>query len=925
MQSPSSEVLKEFEELVAAPLTHSSTLFLQEDGSPMHFYVPPGPWKRLLSPLIEHGGGLLCRMRQPRALLLAPPGEGFKGGPDAYISARFVAECVRAGELLDPDAFRLVPEELTTRPCCSHELVPGRLNGRSSFTRAEDLAILMYIRDYVPVGASVTGTTVWKEMSLVQLTRHSWQAMKSRYLKKLRGRESEYQLQARTVIPTLVYPHCSLCRDTRGFSTTAGGQEEEEDSVEREASGDRDIQEDSSTLAGNNPDEPLEQDGLATQGDNAGSIQGAFAPPLSSTKVSSTEGALVLNASNQPAGLEISEVAENADRDTAPSLISNHNDKRIVDSDRGRQVATGGSLEDRKKELRVNTSSDHASNSPEVDMPKGIVSTSLGFPEPNPPSVRKLDNLGHLKAAQCNLESQSLIIQQAGYEIDLSAETEDERRSVDLHEKCNEVSAAVATSSPLKKDVVMCIKGSSGEKPQKEQGSGGKNSVQHLNTPCKDQSGEIRTKFPLKERLLEGHHAQITKPPLDETPLEERELESSDKAPQHKMDHRDQNAGNGIKRSRDEATHKDQDAVVELKDTESSEEEEVQIKRRKKTSVNELGNLGSSKSSVPVKCKGKQWPRIRHKCIESSDDEEFQIKRRIKAPPVKGYLHIFEKANEEFESEDYTPDLANLTTEKTKVHQRSMEHPSPEQIFGLQKHVLDERSRETALEEGSKENEHHRSSPEHHICEQTQGMKHFVTYEDSRLAELEGDALNHGPKENEQCRRSPELQICEQTQGLRHFVTSENSRISELDEDLMRNTQCSGSQEPLPCWQPLRLNQFVCGEDSQIDENLIQANVAPCSPLPSQTEVDKATKSLQSLMNEFGLSLATVTQAFLKNSGELKATKYFLKNSVRPDGYPIWSRQDDLDLQNENSQLICNLNNKFGAGNVAKRIAFLRS
>lgn len=694
--------------------------------------------------------------------------------------------------------------------------------------------------------------------------------------------------------------------------------------MEGEASGERDSQEDS-TLAENNPDGPLEQDGLSTQGDSTGTIQDGFAPPVSSTKVSSTEGALVVDASNQPAGLETSEVEENADRDTAPAPVSNRNDKCIVGSDLERQVASGGSLEDRKKKLRVNTSTDNASNSPEVDVAKGIDSTSLDFPEPSPPSVRKLDNLLHLKPAQCRLESHSLKTQQAGYQIDLSAEDEDGRGSIDLHEKGNEVSAALPTSTHHKKDVVMCIKAPSGEMPQKEQGSGGKNSVQRLSTPCKEQSGFIRANFPLKGGLLEGQQARISKPPLDETPYEEREAESSDKPSQHKMNHRGQNAGNGIKRSRDEALHEDENAVIELKDMESSEEEEVQIKRRKKTLVNELENLGSSKSCVPVKCKGKQWPRIRHKCMESSDDEEFQIKRRMKAPPVKGYLHIFEKANEEFESEDDTPDLANLTTEKTRVHQRSMEHPSPEQMFGLKKYVLDECSRDSTLEAGSKGIEQHRSSPEHHICEQTPGMKQFVTNEDSIVAELEGDALDYGPKKNEQCRRSPELQACEQTEGLQHFVTSENSIVSELDEDPKRNTQCSGSQEPLPCWQPLRLNQFVCGEDSQIDENHIQANVAPCSPSPSQTEVDKATKSLQSLMNEFGLSLATVTQAFLKNSGELKATKYFLKNSVRPDGYPIWSRQDDLDLQNENSQLICNLNNKFGAGNVAKRIAFLRS
>ncbi|KAJ1109170.1 hypothetical protein NDU88_006534 [Pleurodeles waltl] len=934
MLSPSSEVLKEFEELAAAPLTHPSTLFLQEDGSPMHFYVPPGPWKRLLSALIEHGGGLLCRLRQPGALLLAPPEESFKAGPDTYISARFVAECVRAGELLDPEGYRLVPEDISTQPCCSHELVLSRSNSRSSFTRAEDLAILMYLRDHAPVGAAVTGTAVWKEMGRVQLTRHTWQAMKSRYFRKLRGRESDYQLRARTVIPTLVYPHCNLCRDTRGQNTTANGQEEQEDSVGGEASGERDIQEES-TLGESHLDGPLARAGHAMHDGRTGTLRGSLAPPVSSTKVSSTEGARVLEAGNTPAQLEISEVTEKGVIGASSAALSSlNNDKCILGSDRGRQSAThsasdaGGSLKDWKEPNNKDThqtskSGNNVTSSKEFNATKSIYSKSLDSPELSHTNARKLHGIGNSKAPQCSLESHSFITRQSEFNvIDLSAEDEDGTRSTDLPEKGKEASATVATNTPHKKDLMM--KSPPGELPQKQQSSGVKSSAHCLNTNSKEQTGAIGDKIPMERLLPEVHNSPITTPPLDENPREEREAGSSFKLPQQKMDHRDQNAANGIKRSRDEATHKEQNAVDEFKDMESSEEEEVQIKRRKKTSVNALENLGNSKYSVPVKCKAKQWPRIKYKNMESSDDEEFQIKRRTKAPPMKESLHIFEKANEEFESEDDTPDLANLTAEKTRLHQRTLEHPSPEQISGLKKYVLSECSSVSALEECSTAKEQQRKSTEH-ICEETQGLKQFVTNEDSRVGELEGDALEKGSKEDEQYRQSPELQVCKQPQGLKHFATRENSSVSELEEDPKRNTQCSGSPEPLPCWQPLRLNQFVCGEDSQINGNHIQANVVPCSSSASQIEIEKAIKSFQSLMNEFGLSLVTVTQAFLKNSGELEATKYFLKNSVRPDGCPIWSRQDDLDLKNGNHQLICNLNNKFGVGNVAKRIAFLRS
>jgi len=72
----------------------------------------------------------------------------------------------------------------------------------------------------------------------------------------------------------------------------------------------------------------------------------------------------------------------------------------------------------------------------------------------------------------------------------------------------------------------------------------------------------------------------------------------------------------------------------------------------------------------------------------------------------------------------------------------------------------------------------------------------------------------------------------------------------------------------------------------------------------------------------FNLDLSTVTQAFLKNSGELEATSSFLESGQRADGYPIWSRQDDLDLQKDDEDARDALVKKFGAQNVARRIEF---
>ncbi|XDA90762.1 hypothetical protein R6Z07F_020368 [Ovis aries] len=90
----------------------------------------------------------------------------------------------------------------------------------------------------------------------------------------------------------------------------------------------------------------------------------------------------------------------------------------------------------------------------------------------------------------------------------------------------------------------------------------------------------------------------------------------------------------------------------------------------------------------------------------------------------------------------------------------------------------------------------------------------------------------------------------------------------------------------------------------------------------SAPEVGAAIKIIWQLMEKFNLDLSTVTQAFLKNSGELEATSSFLESSQRADGYPIWSRQDDLDLQKDDEATRDALVKKFGAQNVAWRIEF---
>uniref|UniRef100_A0A8C3XIG0 Telomeric repeat-binding factor 2-interacting protein 1 n=1 Tax=Chelydra serpentina TaxID=8475 RepID=A0A8C3XIG0_CHESE len=155
-----------------------------DDGSPMRFYVRPGPAKLQLAPLILAGGGRLCRVQEPGAVLLAQPGES--GAAGTLVSTEYVRRCVESNERLPLEHYRLAAEPAPATPPA------GSPAGRSAFTGSEDEAILLHVRGRAQ--GSATGTALWKEMERARLTPHSWQAMRDRYLRHLRGQEHKYLL-----------------------------------------------------------------------------------------------------------------------------------------------------------------------------------------------------------------------------------------------------------------------------------------------------------------------------------------------------------------------------------------------------------------------------------------------------------------------------------------------------------------------------------------------------------------------------------------------------------------------------------------------------------------------------------------------------------------------------------------------------------
>ncbi|NXA54258.1 TE2IP protein, partial [Nothocercus julius] len=151
----------------------------------------------------------------------------------------------------------------------------------------------------------------------------------------------------------------------------------------------------------------------------------------------------------------------------------------------------------------------------------------------------------------------------------------------------------------------------------------------------------------------------------------------------------------------------------------------------------------------------------------------------------------------------------------------------------------------------------------------------------------------------------------------REFESTESeSDASDISEGFASENREGKSSEETA--SPLKMGQ----EDFALPDTQLQGEERPISISPSSTAVGEAVKTIQHLMEKFSMDLFTVTQALLKNNGEVETTFNFLQTGQRLDGYPVWSREDDLELQKDDEHVRNKLIAKFGAENVAKRIAF---
>uniref|UniRef100_A0A8C8AK19 Telomeric repeat-binding factor 2-interacting protein 1 n=1 Tax=Otus sunia TaxID=257818 RepID=A0A8C8AK19_9STRI len=153
----------------------------------------------------------------------------------------------------------------------------------------------------------------------------------------------------------------------------------------------------------------------------------------------------------------------------------------------------------------------------------------------------------------------------------------------------------------------------------------------------------------------------------------------------------------------------------------------------------------------------------------------------------------------------------------------------------------------------------------------------------------------------------------------REFESTESgSDTSDISEEL--STQDGEGKSPGKNASGLKTGPG----DSALPDTPLQREERP-STCSSSSVVGEAVKTMQRFMEQFSVDLFTVTQAFLKNTGEVETTLYFLQTGQRLDGYPVWSREDDLELQKDDEHARNKLIAKFGAENVAKRVAFRKS
>ncbi|XP_058856134.1 telomeric repeat-binding factor 2-interacting protein 1-like [Acipenser ruthenus] len=206
------------------PTPHTMTLFVDDTGCPLRFFIRPGSAKCRFLPVIEQGGGVMCRIQEPGAISLADPKEQGGVAAPGYFSVQYILDCVEKNERLDLEGYRLGSTQQERADSTSSGLC---WTGRFGYSREEHSSKESLVR----------GNKIWQEMERAAVTCHTWQSMKDRYRKHLAGRMEAFQVEDLAATPSNAAT-CSTKKKSKLEETeamdTSSDQQVENQAVEQE-------------------------------------------------------------------------------------------------------------------------------------------------------------------------------------------------------------------------------------------------------------------------------------------------------------------------------------------------------------------------------------------------------------------------------------------------------------------------------------------------------------------------------------------------------------------------------------------------------------------------------------------------------------------------------------------------------------------
>eukprot|EP00211_Chloroparvula_japonica_P017633 CAMPEP_0119126564 /NCGR_PEP_ID=MMETSP1310-20130426/5447_1 /TAXON_ID=464262 /ORGANISM="Genus nov. species nov., Strain RCC2339" /LENGTH=302 /DNA_ID=CAMNT_0007116731 /DNA_START=131 /DNA_END=1035 /DNA_ORIENTATION=+ len=196
-------------------------IFVQENGDPISFYLPPFKGKRELESIILRRGGHVEKESAMAMYSIVPviSSSITKVEREKLYNTDFIHECIDAGKLLDIRQYSFAPK--TT---------PGSKT-KKKFTMEDDLRMKKFVQ--VSNMGLATEMRCWRKAEEEKVTEHSAESMRGRWRKILLPRYKAELTAGRTTAAELVSR-----RGSRGATgkPASGNEEESEEESDEEGS-----------------------------------------------------------------------------------------------------------------------------------------------------------------------------------------------------------------------------------------------------------------------------------------------------------------------------------------------------------------------------------------------------------------------------------------------------------------------------------------------------------------------------------------------------------------------------------------------------------------------------------------------------------------------------------------------------------------